>query len=154
MRTPVRSAASRTLGSSRRSSAPGDGTEAQQPWTHALGPLRSVGPCRAPLCSIPKPDARARRGKIVGSHSAMRDQAVVRCTCSIGFLAYVRIVPKGGELQFATTVYRLDTIKRDDIEVATDHIEPLYGQSSNYHIYIALNQSTLITTKITRIRYN
>ena len=55
-----------------------------------FGPLLPYGPGLAPPCSIPIPDVRAWRGEIVGSRSALRDQAAVCCTCSLTFFAQHR----------------------------------------------------------------
>ena len=65
------------MGSSRRSAALCTRGGASQPLDRALGPKRPDGRRLALPCSIPRPDARAWRGKIVGPQSALRDGPTV-----------------------------------------------------------------------------
>ena len=64
-------------------------------------PKAAIRPLSGAASQLPRPDIRAWCSEIVGSQSALRDQAVVRFTCSIGFMVCVRMAPKGGELPFA-----------------------------------------------------
>ena len=60
-------------------------------------PKAAIRPLSGAASQLPRPDIRAWCSEIVGSQSALRDQAVVRFTCSIGFMVCVRMAPKGGE---------------------------------------------------------
>lgn len=60
---------------SRRSACPGAGAGPRQLLTRTLGPKRPDSAGLTPPCSIPRPDIRAWRGEIVGSQSALRDDA-------------------------------------------------------------------------------